>query len=60
MVKQGFTEETANTVLNDGNADLVSSGQMFIANPDLVERLYGRRERYTDYLTTNYSCAIET
>ncbi|MEL6580027.1 MAG: alkene reductase, partial [Cyanobacteria bacterium J06621_12] len=34
----GYTQETANAALNNGNADLVSFGQLFIANPDLPER----------------------
>lgn len=33
-----LTKEKANRILNDGEADLVSFGTPFIANPDLVER----------------------
>jgi len=38
MVNLGFTNESANAILKEGTADLVSFGQAFIANPDLVER----------------------
>lgn len=59
-----YTQETANSALNNGNADLVSFGKLFIANPDLPERFklnaplnepdpktfYGSSEEgYTDY-----------
>lgn len=38
IINRGFTFETANNVINDGDADLVAFGVPFIANPDLVER----------------------
>ncbi|SOD11437.1 alkene reductase [Pedobacter xixiisoli] len=38
MINRGFNKETATKVLNDGDADLVSFGVPFLANPDLVER----------------------
>jgi len=38
IINRGFNKITANQVLNDGDADLVSFGVPFIANPDLVER----------------------
>ncbi|GAB2698658.1 alkene reductase [Mucilaginibacter koreensis] len=38
MANLGFTQESANQILEEGNADLVSFGIPFIANPDLVER----------------------
>ena len=38
IINRAFTKETANQVLNDGDADLVSFGVPFLANPDLVER----------------------
>jgi N-ethylmaleimide reductase len=74
MVNQDFTQETANTILNEGKADLVSFGQLFIANPDLVERFKyklslsqpdldtyysGEEKGYTDYLKANYSSVIK-
>lgn len=59
-----YTQETANAALAHGNADLVSFGKLFIANPDLPQRFklkaplnepdprtfYGSGEEgYTDY-----------
>lgn len=38
IINNGFTKDTANQVLNDGYADLVSFAKLYIANPDLVER----------------------
>ena len=38
IINRAFNKETATKVLNDGDADLVSFGVPFIANPDLVER----------------------
>ncbi|MGS2741778.1 alkene reductase [Sinomicrobium sp. M5D2P17] len=38
MINKGFTRETAEQVLQDDIADLVSFGVPYIANPDLVER----------------------
>lgn len=34
----GFSKESANEILKEGYADLVSFGESFIGNPDLVER----------------------
>ena len=38
IINRGFTKDTANEVLEAGDADLVAFGTPFIANPDLVER----------------------
>lgn len=38
IINRGFNKDTADKVLSDGDADLVSFGVPFIANPDLVER----------------------
>lgn len=38
IINRAFTKETAEKVLADGDADLVSFGVPFIANPDLVQR----------------------
>ncbi|KQT26141.1 alkene reductase [Chryseobacterium sp. Leaf405] len=38
IINRGFNKDTATKVLQDGDADLVSFGVPFIANPDLVER----------------------
>lgn len=64
IANQGFTAETARTVLAAGEADAIAWGKLFIANPDLPRRLqlggplntpdqatfYGGSVRgYTDY-----------
>jgi len=38
MINRGFTFESGNKVIEDGDADLVAFGVPFIANPDLVSR----------------------
>lgn len=38
MANSGFSKESADAILKAGYADLVSFGEPFIANPDLVER----------------------
>lgn len=38
IINRAFNKETANQVLAEGDADLVSFGVPFLANPDLVER----------------------
>jgi N-ethylmaleimide reductase len=38
IVAGGYTLERANEVIKEGLADLVAFGQLFLANPDLVER----------------------
>lgn len=38
IINRGFNKESANQVLNEGDADLVSFGVPYLANPDLVER----------------------
>jgi N-ethylmaleimide reductase len=39
IANNGYTREMAIDAIESGNADAVSFGRMFIANPDLVERL---------------------
>jgi N-ethylmaleimide reductase len=66
MVNTGYTLETGNQAIADGNADLIAYGVLYISNPDLVERFrvgalltppdpatfYGGDEKgYTDYPT---------
>ncbi len=60
----GYNYETGTKILEEGSADLVSYGKLFISNPDLVERFakgadlntwdketfyYGGERGYTDY-----------
>jgi N-ethylmaleimide reductase len=54
MVNGGYTAETAEAVVTAGRADLVSFGELYIANPDLVARLqrngpYNQRDEATTY-----------
>jgi 2,4-dienoyl-CoA reductase-like NADH-dependent reductase (Old Yellow Enzyme family) len=39
IANQGLDKDTAEKIINRGDADLVSWGKLFIANPDLVTRL---------------------
>ncbi len=34
----GYTQESAESAIRNGEADLIAFGRPFIANPDLVER----------------------
>ena len=38
MTNNGYNFDTANQIIEDGYADLVSFGKLYISNPDLVER----------------------
>lgn len=38
MINSEFDQEKGNKVLEEGNADLVAYGKLYISNPDLVER----------------------
>jgi 2,4-dienoyl-CoA reductase-like NADH-dependent reductase (Old Yellow Enzyme family) len=38
IANEGFTQETAEAIIQNGNADAVSFGVQFIANPDLPRR----------------------
>lgn len=38
IANSGYTQETASTVIQNGNADLIAFGRPIISNPDLVER----------------------
>ncbi len=38
IANEGFTKETAEAVIAEGNADAVAFGKLFIANPDLPHR----------------------
>ena len=76
MVNNGYDREMALQAISSGRADLVSFGRLFIANPDLVERLKqnaplnplmeqktlygGGAHGYTDYPTLEQSLASAT
>jgi N-ethylmaleimide reductase len=73
MVNNGYDRQMAIDAVASGSADLVSFGRLFIANPDLVERLKtnaplnklmtpdtfygGGAHGYTDYPTLDQSLA---
>jgi len=38
MANNGYTFETGNKIIKDGNAELVSFGSLFVSNADLVEK----------------------
>ncbi|HKA47499.1 MAG TPA: alkene reductase [Methyloceanibacter sp.] len=64
IANNGFDKASANAAIEQGHADLVAFGKLFIGNPDLVTRLYldaplnpanretfygGGEQGYTDY-----------
>jgi N-ethylmaleimide reductase len=66
MINNQFDRESGNQVIEDGNADMVAFGKLFISNPDLAKRFELKaetadwdkdtfytqeREGYTDYPT---------
>lgn len=70
----GFTQQSGNAIIDEGQADLVSFGALFIANPDLPERFalgtplaeadqstyyIGGEQGYTDYPASD-SEAVQT
>jgi N-ethylmaleimide reductase len=74
MANNGYDLELANKVLAAGEADLIAFGKLFIANPDLVERLKrgaplntpdtatfygGGAKGYTDYPTLEAAQAAQ-
>lgn len=54
IVAGGYTQDRANAVLQAGQADLVAFGQLFLANPDLVERFHRRAPLNTPNPETFY------
>ncbi len=38
MINAGFDQESGNKVIEEGDADLVAYGKLYISNPDLAER----------------------
>jgi N-ethylmaleimide reductase len=55
MVNGRYDLDQARSVIRDGHADLVSFGRLFIANPDLPERLRRRAPLNTPDEATFYS-----
>jgi N-ethylmaleimide reductase len=54
IANNGFTRELAIETLAAGNADLIAFGRLFIANPDLVERLRRKAPLNTPDIATFY------
>jgi N-ethylmaleimide reductase len=44
MINAGFDQESGNKVIEDGHADMVAFGKLFISNPDLPQRF----EKYAE------------
>ncbi|WP_405604984.1 alkene reductase [Polaribacter sp. Asnod1-A03] len=44
IINAGFDKKSGNKVLEDGNADLVAFGKLYISNPDLTERFEKNQE----------------
>ena len=44
MINAGFDKESGNKVIENGYADMVAYGKLFISNPDLVERFESNAE----------------
>jgi len=55
IINRGFNKEAAEKIINDGDADLVSFGVPFIANPDLVARFKINASLNTPDKTTFYT-----
>ncbi|KAJ3094358.1 hypothetical protein HK100_006158 [Physocladia obscura] len=49
MLNRGYLIERANKTLDEGYADLISFGKLFLANPDLVDRVKLGKDLNTDY-----------
>jgi len=54
MADTNYTRETAAAALREGRADLVSFGRMFLANPDLPERMLRNASLNTGNPSTFY------
>lgn len=55
ITAQGYTFETGNAVIANGDADLVAFGKLFLANPDLPERFRLNAPLNEPDVTTFYS-----
>ena len=48
IINAGFDQESGNKILEEGYADMVAFGKLFISNPDLVER-FERNQELADW-----------
>jgi N-ethylmaleimide reductase len=55
IINKGFTGESGNKIISDGDADLVAFGVPFLANPDLVERIRKQAPLNTPDMATFYT-----
>jgi len=55
IANNGFDFDSANKVIESGNADMVSFGRLFIANPDLVKRFENGYKLNTPNESTFYT-----
>jgi 2,4-dienoyl-CoA reductase-like NADH-dependent reductase (Old Yellow Enzyme family) len=55
IANEKFTKETAEKIIEDGEADAVAFGQLFIANPDLPARFKNNASLNKPHLETFYS-----
>lgn len=55
MINKGFDAQTANSAIEDNIADLVSFGELYIGNPDLVERFASNAPLNHNDRTTYYT-----
>ncbi|MCA6067975.1 alkene reductase [Chryseobacterium sp. RG1] len=55
MINKGFNAQTANTAIENDIADLVSFGELYIGNPDLVERFANNSPLNTNNRETYYT-----
>ncbi|MBT8376262.1 MAG: alkene reductase [Bacteroidia bacterium] len=44
MINSGFDQDKGNAIIEDGYADLVAYGKLYVSNPDLVERFANNLE----------------
>lgn len=44
ITNAGYSFESGNSIISEGNADLVAFGKLYISNPDLVERFRAGKE----------------
>jgi N-ethylmaleimide reductase len=54
IANNGYTPERANDAVSEGHADLVAFGKLYVANPDLVERLRAGASLNSPDLATLY------
>jgi N-ethylmaleimide reductase len=59
LVNNGYDKELAEAAVAEGRADLVAFGKLFIANPDLVNRLMNNLELNTPNKETFYGGGAE-